>query len=53
MCVDAEDVAREIADDELALVIRRRLMEGRPTAPRNWDPAAPAPDLLVSLTDLL
>lgn len=53
MCVDADDVADQIADDELALLILRRLMEGRLDAPRNWDPAVPAPDLLLSLTDLL
>ena len=53
MCVDADDVAVRIAGDDLALLILRRLMDGRLTAPRNWDPAVPAPDLLVSLTDLL
>ena len=53
MCVDADDVARQIADDDLALLVLQRLMEGRLTAPRNGDPAVPAPDVLVSLTDLL
>jgi hypothetical protein len=53
MCVDADDVATRLGDDDLALLILRRLMEGRLTAPRNWDPAVPAPDLLVSRTDLL
>ena len=52
MCVDADDVVRRIADDDLALLILRRLMEGRLTAPRNWDPAVPAPDVLASLTGL-
>ena len=49
MCVNAADVARRIADDDLALLILRRLMEGRLTTPRNRDPAVPAPDVLASL----
>jgi len=53
LCVDADDVARQLAGDELALLVLRRLMEGRLTAPRNWDPAVVAPDLLVSLTELV
>lgn len=52
-CVDADDVARKIAGDDLALLILRRVMEGRLTVPRNSDPAVPAPDLLLSLTELI
>jgi len=43
-CVAADDVARKIAGDELALLILPRVMEGRLTVPRNSDPAVPAPN---------
>ena len=53
LCVDADDVARQIADDDLALLILRHVMDGRLTVPRSWDPTVPAPDLLASLNQLV
>lgn len=53
LCVDAEDVARRIAGDELAVLVLRRLMEGRVAAPRAWEPTVPAPDILLSLKELM
>jgi hypothetical protein len=53
LCVDADELARQIAGDELALLVLRRVMAGRLEVPRNWDPSVPAPDLLASLNQLM